>query len=94
MFNEATVVTKVYKIYGMDGHRQKESFNPSKAYDWSTENNVRVVKVSNSDTTGTNDYSIIEITCNTAEECQAELDGQLSDGIFENYRVGKIEEIK
>lgn len=27
------------------------------------------------------------------EECEQELNGQLSDGIFENSRVGKVEEI-
>ena len=43
---------------------------------------------------GTNEYSIVRITRNTAEECLQELEGQLSDGIFENSRVGVIEEIQ
>ena len=30
---------------------------------------------------------------NTAEECEEELNGQIVDGLFENYKVGKIEEI-
>ena len=38
--------------------------------------------------------TIIRITRNTSEECQEELEGQLSDGIFENSRVGVIEELK
>lgn len=40
-----------------------------------------------------NKYSIIRITRDTAEECEEEFDGQLSDGIFENSRVGWFEEI-
>ena len=85
--------TKAWKVYGMEGHRQRESFNPSYAYDWTEGENVRKIEVENSDKTGTNRYSIIRITRNTAEECERELDGQISDGIFENARVGEIVEI-
>lgn len=28
-------VTKSYKVYGVDGHRQRESFNDSYKYDFS-----------------------------------------------------------
>ncbi len=86
-------ITRTWKIYGMQGHRQRESFNPSYSYNWTEGANVRKIEVKNSDTTGTNEYSIIRITRNTAEECERELDGQISDGIFENSRTGKIEEI-
>ena len=91
---EVVMITRAWKIYGAYGHRQRESFCSSYKYDWSNGDNVRIVEVENSDKTGTNEYSIIRITRNTAEECQQELDGQVSDGIFENSRVGKIEEIK
>lgn len=84
------MVTKTYRIYGADGHRQRESFHKSERYDWSTDGNVRVVEVQNADMTGTNEYSRLIITRNTAEEVNDELNGQLSDGIFENNRVGKI----
>lgn len=86
-------VTKSWKIYGMDGHRQRESFNKSCKYDFSENGKVRLLEVKNSDKTGTNDYSIIRITRNSSEECEEELHGQLSDGIFENSRVGKVVEI-
>lgn len=90
-------ITRVWKVYGMfDGeirHRQRESFNPSYTYDWTEGENIRKIEVENADKTGTNDYSIIRITRNTVEECQAELDGQISDGIFENSRVGEVVEI-
>lgn len=86
-------VTKSWKIYGMDGHRQRESFNKSCKYDFSENGKVRKLEVKNSDKTGTNEYSIFSVTCDTEEECAAELEGQLSDGIFENSRVGKVVEI-
>ncbi|MBD5554869.1 MAG: hypothetical protein HDQ95_05845 [Roseburia sp.] len=86
-------VTRAWKVYGAEGHRQRESFNPSYTYDWTDGDNVRKIEVENSDKTGTNDYSIIRITRNTAEECERELDGQISDGIFENSRVGEVVEI-
>lgn len=86
-------VTRTWKVYGSEGHRQRESFCDSQKYDFSENGNVRILEILNSDQTGTNDYSIVRITRQTAEECQEELDGQLSDGIFENSRFGKIEEI-
>lgn len=86
-------VTRAWKVYGAEGHRQRESFCDSYTYDWTKCEDVRKIDVENSDKTGTNDYSIIRITRNTAEECERELDGQISDGIFENSRVGEAVEI-
>lgn len=86
-------VTRIWKVYGWYGHRQRESFKPSYTLDFSEGNNIRIINVSNSDITETNNYSIVKITRNTAEECEAELLGQISDGIFENSRVGKWEEM-
>lgn len=86
--------TRTWKLYGLGGHRQKESFNSSCKYDFSKGDNIRIIEVENFDKTGTNEYSIIRITRNTSEECFDELQGQISDGIFENSRVGEIEEIK
>ena len=88
------MVTKSYKVYGFLGHRQRESFNKSYKWDFSEDDNVRIIEVENSDKTGTNDYTIVRITRNTVEECEAELNGQISDGIFENSNVGDIEEIE
>lgn len=86
-------VTRSWKVYGANGHRQKESFNPSFVDDFSKGDDTRIIAVENADKTGTNDYTIVRITRNTAEECYDELMGQLSDGIFENVRFGKFEEI-
>ena len=86
-------MTRAWKIYGAEGHRQRESFNKSCKYDFSEGADVRIIKVENYDKTGTNEYSIIRITRNSSEECEEELRGQLSDGVFENSRVGKVVEI-
>ena len=87
-------ITKAWKVYGADGHRQRVSFRSSAKYDWSEEGNIRIVELLNADKTGTNDYTIIVITRNTEAECKDELEGQLSDGFFEDSRYGRIEEIK
>ena len=86
-------VTRAWKVYGAIGHRQRESFFRSYRHDFSELNNPRVIEVLNSDRTGTNDYSIIKITRGTAEECELELEGQLSDGVFENSRWSRAEEV-
>ena len=83
-------VTKKYKVYGAEGHRQRESFCDSYTYDFSIDDSTRIIQVLNSDVTHTNDYSIVVITRDTESECLDELEGQLSDGIFENSRVGKV----
>jgi hypothetical protein len=87
------MVTRAWKVYGIPGHRQRESFNSSYTYDFSEEGDVRIIEVENSDKTGTNEYTVVKITRNTAEECEAELSGQITDGIFENSRVGEVLEI-
>ncbi|RHT00665.1 hypothetical protein DW903_13720 [Ruminococcus sp. AM42-10AC] len=67
---------------------------PSYQYDFSNEQNgTRIIEVDNFDKTGTHDYSIVRITRDTAKLCAAELNGQISDGIFENSRVGQILEV-
>lgn len=85
--------TRAWKVYGAEGHRQRESFNESYDYDFSNGDDIRLISVENSDKTNTNDYTIIRITRNTSEECESELWGQITDGIFENSRTGKVEEI-
>ena len=87
------MVKRVWKVYGKEGHRQSESFNTSYSYDFSKNGETRIITVKNSDTTGTNSYSIIEITRDTAEQCYQELIGQLYDGVFENCNFGIVEEV-
>lgn len=85
------MTTKAYKVYGAEGHRQRESFAPSKVWEFSEGEDIRIIEIINSDRTGTNDFTIIRITRNTPEECERELQAQISDGVFENSRTGKIE---
>ena len=89
------MVTRSWKVYGPDGHRQRESFHKSVRYDFSNDKDgVRIIRVDNADKTGTNEYSVITITRNDANLCEEELNGQLSDGVFENSRVGRVVEIE
>lgn len=87
--------TRIWKVYGSNGHRQRESFCESTDYDFSDKDigKIRIIKVFNSDKTDTNEYSIVSITRNTSDECYAELYGQLTDGIFENCNYGDVIEI-
>lgn len=87
-------VTRIWKVYGSEGHRQKESFSDSYKYDFSNDSEgTRIVEVLNSDITGTNKYSVVKITRDSYEECDDEFWGQVSDGIFENCATGEIVEI-
>lgn len=88
------MTTRAWRVYGVEGHRQRESFSPSAKYDFSQGDDVRILEVVNADTTGTNEYTILRITRNTAEECEDEFWGQVTDGVFENSRVGRCVEIK
>lgn len=86
-------VTKKWKIWGREGHRQKLSFGESIHWDFSTAGKTRIIEVDAADKTGTNEYAIVTITRESAEECERELESQLNDGVFEDSRYGKIEEI-
>lgn len=71
-------MTRTWRVWGVNGHRQRESFEPSYKYDWTDGEKIREIEVENSDKTGTNEFSIIRITRNTAEECEAELESLVS----------------
>lgn len=42
-------VTRTWKVYGAEGHRQRESFSKSTKYDFSENGETRIVEVINSD---------------------------------------------
>lgn len=84
------VFTKHFRIFGKDGRHQALSFEPSEKYDWSIDNNTRIVEIQAADILATNDYVNIIITCDSKEACLNELIGQLSDGMFENIPYGKV----
>lgn len=80
-----------FKVYGEEGHRFKGSFDESVVMDFSKGNDVRIIEIENSDKTGTNDYSIVRITRNSARECVDEFFTQMSDGFYEGSKIGKYE---
>ena len=88
-------VTRTWKLYGPNGHIQRESFSESYIYEFSDPefDQICIIEVLNSDKTGTNEYTQVNITRNTYEDCETMLYAQLSDGIFEDCKVGIIQEI-
>ena len=88
------MVARAWKVFGVEGHRQRMSFGESVKYDFSNEKEGhRIVGLINADITGTNDYSIIVIERDSAQECEDEFFAQLDDGFFENCRTGGEKEI-
>ncbi len=80
-----------WRVYGREGHRQRESFAKSYQHDFSENGKIRKLYVANADVTGTHEYTLIAIVRDSKEECMQEFEGQLSDGVFENSCVGKTE---
>lgn len=84
-------VSRIWKVFGQEGHRQRTSFESSNVYE-----DLRActrVELYNSDRTGTHQYSIVKIFAINKDECFNTLIAHISDGIFENSKVGKIQEI-
>lgn len=88
-------VTRAWRVYGAEGHRQRESFSASHEITFSREEWATCkIAVLNADVTGTNEYSLVIITGESAEACERRLMGQVDDGVFENCRVGKVKELR
>ena len=84
----------VIKVYGLEGHRQRASFGHSSFYDFGKKGFLtRKVNVLKEDVNKTNDYAIMICDCDTRRDACNEASGQLSDGAFENCRVGKCETV-
>lgn len=83
----------LWKVYGYGDSDQQLSYEPSVHNDFSTRNETRIIDVKAFDKTGSHKYVEVEITCDTYDACYREFNGQLTDGLFENYDYGKIEEI-
>lgn len=84
---------KIFRVYGAEGHRQRESFYRSYVSDISRPNSPHSIEVWNSDKTRTNDFSILQIVGESDVDCYTELQLQLSTGAFECSKVGDVYEI-
>ena len=82
---------KEWKVYGADGHRQRESFADS--FSLKTMSGARII-ICNSDMTGTHEYTNVIVLDKNEKLCDEVFEAQLTDGIFENSRTGKIEVVK
>ena len=85
--------TKMYKIYGREGHRISESFHKSRDYDYSTPEKMSQIRVINGNITRQHNFIYVIVTADSPSECEHNMWGQLSDGIFENMRFEKVVEI-
>lgn len=73
--------TKTWKVYAPSLAKKDNTVY----WDWSNESDgIRIFESWTKEVTGHN-YLVIRITRNTEEECYDELDGQITDGYFENY---------
>lgn len=93
-------IQKIYKI-----HNQEVSKEQSVKYDWSnqsySEGKTRIIEVINTDKHGIDGLTIVKITRDSAEECDDEFNGQMSDGLFEgnfryydDYKIDDVVEVK
>lgn len=82
-------MTKKFRIWGQNGHRQRASFFKSMTYTTSTGATVEEL---NSDKTGTNDYTELVITAKDENAIRDAVAVALLDATFESCRIGRIEE--
>ena len=82
---------KEWHVYGADGHRQRESFADS--FSFNTMNGAYIM-IRNYDMTGTHEFTKVIVLAKNEKLCDEEFETQLTDGVFENSRTGKIEVIK
>ena len=84
---------KYYAVFAEVGEKLKGSDEPSYIYNFSTEEDTRVLYVYNSDKTNSKYYSILGIRRNKVEEIEEELCSQLNDGIYENVDYSHFSEL-
>lgn len=80
--------TVAFRVRGREGHRQRVAFEPSSMFVDVDNVLTQIVNIDNR-----RRYSTIVLTAENAEKAQKAFWAQLSDGIFENARTGRIEEI-
>lgn len=82
------MITKTYKLVGIKPapHMNPETRMESFSYDWSTPSEIRKLEFE-----ATEDGGYLRITRSTKTECDDELEGQLSDGLFENWSIEHID---
>lgn len=76
------------KAYQVNGVNDLDSFIDN----FSEEENIRIIIVEGNDKTQA-DFVVVKIIRNTAAECEHEILGQLSDGIFENIRFSYVDDL-
>lgn len=89
LINRNNHMCAIYDVYGADGHRQRASFGESTIFH--TTSGADIVCLCEEDT-HTNEYVRMIIYAPNKLIAENELEMQLSDGFFENCRVGNVVE--
>lgn len=79
----------MFRVNGLDGHRQRVSFRPSYVLRCDS-SCFNLIEVLCSDITGSHDFVDLIITSSSEFDCISILRAQLSDGIFENSQFGEV----
>jgi hypothetical protein len=87
------MVTRIWKVEAEKGHRLALAFGRTETFNWTNGKGWRIVTILREDVTGSQDHIFMVITRDTAEECEDEMFGQLSDGFLENCRYGVVTEV-
>lgn len=82
------MITKTWKIPGLLGQQNEASFFKSVNWEFGQDGEKVLFCAECADITGTNDYVIVKITAPTDSLCDKVLNGQISDGFFENCSCG------
>lgn len=82
------MIRVTFRVFGKEGHRQRASFG--KSFEFNTSDGSVHIECLCEDRTFTNRFAEVIITADSFRRCAIELNAQLSDGIFESCKVGKI----
>lgn len=83
-------MTRIWKISVACDQQEKVASQPSATWHcWSGAD----CELLCADRIGATDYVLLSVSADSAEACENELWGQVSDGAFENYRVSSVEEV-
>ena len=77
-----------YRVWGVEGHRQRASFGKSVLLETAD----AIVFVACADVTGTNDFCGLTVFSFSGTPDKT-VEGQITDGVFENCRVGRVEKM-
>ena len=82
----------IWKVYGANGHRLKNSFSESYVMSMEDFRPVIIAEI-NSDLTDSNLYNYFAVFAESEKAATEEFEGQLYDGAYENSNTGIVERV-